>query len=110
MLPKNTLGPKARLQPYVAYLHASYEGLRKPAATRKGVNMYDAGVNLLLDGHNAKVTLNYRARPDFAHRGMEQREVPPRNHPADAGFLVGLRHACIIHSQPFNTCLKMEQD
>ena len=25
----------------------------------------DAGLNLLLDGHNAKVTLNYRPRPDF---------------------------------------------
>jgi hypothetical protein len=22
-------------------------------------------VNVLLDGHNAKITLNYRARPDF---------------------------------------------
>lgn len=65
LLPRNTLGPKARLQPYVAYLHSSYEGLRDASGERKGVNVYDAGVNLLLDGHNAKVTLNYRARPDF---------------------------------------------
>ncbi|ALW86238.1 hypothetical protein AUC43_14775 [Hymenobacter sedentarius] len=67
LLPKNTLGPKARLQPYVAYLHSNYEGLRESNGDTKGVNVYDAGVNLLLDGHNAKVTLNYRARPDFTN-------------------------------------------
>ena len=66
LLPKNLLGPKAKLQPYVAYLHSSYEGLRDASGERKGVNVFDGGVNLLLDGHNAKVTLNYRARPDFA--------------------------------------------
>lgn len=65
LLPQNTLGPKARLQPYVAYLHSSYEGLRDASGERKGVNIFDGGVNVLLDGHNAKVTLNYRARPDF---------------------------------------------
>ncbi|UOQ68170.1 hypothetical protein [Hymenobacter volaticus] len=66
LLPQNTLGPKVRLQPYIAYLHSSYEGLRKGNGERAGVNVYDAGVNVLLDGHNAKVTLNYRARPDFS--------------------------------------------
>ncbi len=65
LLPKNTLGPKARLQPYVAYLYSGYEGLRNSAGERRNVNVYDAGVNVLLDGHNAKVTLNYRARPDY---------------------------------------------
>jgi len=65
LLPKNLLGPKARLQPYVAYQHASYEGLKTSSGDTKGVNIMDAGVNLLLDGHNAKVTLNYRPRPDF---------------------------------------------
>ncbi|MCC3153033.1 hypothetical protein Q3A66_08220 [Hymenobacter sp. BT770] len=67
LMPKNTLGPKARLQPYVAYMHSNYEGLRQTNGDTKGVNIYDAGVNLLLDGHNAKVTLNYRARPDFTN-------------------------------------------
>ena len=67
LLPKNTLGPKARLQPYVAYQHARYEGLRTSDGDIRGVNITDAGVNLLLDGHNAKVTLNYRARPDFTN-------------------------------------------
>lgn len=65
LLPQRLLGPKARLQPYVAYLHSNYEGLHFSNGDTKAVNVYDAGVNVLLDGHNAKVTLNYRARPDF---------------------------------------------
>ena len=65
LLPKNLLGPKARLQPYVAYLRNSFEGLLDASGDRKSVNVYDAGLNLLLDGHNAKLTLNCRARPDF---------------------------------------------
>ncbi|MDJ0365398.1 hypothetical protein QMK33_09550 [Hymenobacter sp. H14-R3] len=65
LMPKNTLGKKVRLQPYVAYLHSNYEGLRTSDGNIKGVNVYDLGANVLIDGHNAKVTLNYRARPDF---------------------------------------------
>ncbi len=75
LLPKNLLGPKAKLQPYVAYLHNSWEGLRNPDGTIKGVNVYDLGLNLLLDGHNAKFTLNYRARPDFS----DQTFLPANN-------------------------------
>ena len=67
LLPKNTLGKKARLQPYVAYLHSHYEGLRTSGGNIKSVNVYDLGANVLIDGHNAKVTLNYRARPDFTN-------------------------------------------
>ncbi|TVT43393.1 hypothetical protein FNT36_04710 [Hymenobacter setariae] len=65
LLGKKTLGTKVRLQPYVAYLHSNYEGLRNAAGEVQGVNVYDAGLNFLIDGHNAKVTLNYRERPDF---------------------------------------------
>jgi len=69
LLPKRLLGPKARLQPYAAYLGNSYEALLDgPSTDRKRVNIYDAGLNLLLDGHNAKITLNYRARPDFSNQ------------------------------------------
>jgi hypothetical protein len=31
------------------------------------VHLFDGGVNVLLDNHNAKITLNYRARPDFTN-------------------------------------------
>ncbi|GAB3866736.1 hypothetical protein GCM10028824_07730 [Hymenobacter segetis] len=75
LLPKKLLGPKARLQPYVAYLRNEWEGLHDTSGNRKSVNVYDAGLNLLLDGHNAKVTLNYRARPDFS----DQTFIPANN-------------------------------
>ncbi|WP_345072526.1 hypothetical protein [Hymenobacter fastidiosus] len=68
LLPKNTLGPKVRLQPYASCLLAGYEGLRKPDGSIRNVNIFDAGANFYLDGHNAKFTLNYRARPDFTNQ------------------------------------------
>jgi hypothetical protein len=65
LLPKRLLGPKVRLQPYVDYIHGRYEGLRRTDGRIQDVHIFDGGVNVLLDGHQAKVTLNYRARPDF---------------------------------------------
>ena len=62
---KKTLGSKVRLQPYLAYLYSHYEGLRNQAGEQQGCSIYDAGMNFLIDGHNAKVTLNYRLRPDY---------------------------------------------
>ncbi|UOR07126.1 hypothetical protein MUN82_08490 [Hymenobacter aerilatus] len=67
LLPKNLLGPKLRLQPYAAHLLAGYEGLRRSNGEQKNVNIFDAGANFYIDGHNAKFTLNYRARPDFTN-------------------------------------------
>ena len=67
LLPKNLLGPKVRVQPYASHLLASYEGLRDASGEIKGVNIFDAGANFYLDAHNAKFTLNYRARPDYTN-------------------------------------------
>ena len=75
LLPKDLLGPKVKLQPYVAYLHNSLNGLLDTNGSIKGVNVYDAGMNFYLDGHNAKITLNYRARPDFS----DQTFLPANN-------------------------------
>lgn len=66
LMGKNTLGSKVRLQPYVAYLHSSLNGLIDTDGNIRGVNNYDAGLNFYIDGHNAKITLNYRNRPDFS--------------------------------------------
>jgi hypothetical protein len=65
LLPQKLLGPKIRLQPYVDYIHGHYDGLRRTDGRIQDVHIMDGGVNVLLDGHQAKVTLNYRARPDF---------------------------------------------
>ena len=68
LLPKNLLGPKVRVQPYASYLLAAYDGLRKSDGSRQNVNIFDGGANFYLDGHNAKFTLNYRARPDMSQQ------------------------------------------
>ena len=65
MLPQRLLGPKVRLQPYADYIHGRYEGLRTEDGNNRDMHVLDGGVNVLLDNHNAKITLNYRARPDF---------------------------------------------
>jgi hypothetical protein len=67
LLPKSLLGSAARLQPYAAFQRSSYEGLRKADGDRQAAKVLDLGANLLLDGHNAKLTLNYRSRPDFTN-------------------------------------------
>ncbi|MET4105013.1 hypothetical protein [Hymenobacter sp. UYP22] len=67
LLPKSLLGPKLRVQPYASHLLAGYEGLRTSGGEQKNVNIFDAGANFYIDGHNAKFTLNYRARPDFTN-------------------------------------------
>ncbi|MBT9392499.1 hypothetical protein KLP40_04925 [Hymenobacter sp. NST-14] len=65
LMPKSVLGEKARLQPYAAWQHGRFDGL--DALGAPNVNVYDLGANVLLDGHNAKFTLNYRARPDYSN-------------------------------------------
>jgi hypothetical protein len=67
LLPKKLLGPKVRLQPYADYIHGRYDGIRTSDGNIKDVHIFDGGMNVLLDGHQAKITLNYRARPDFTN-------------------------------------------
>jgi hypothetical protein len=67
VLPQRLLSPKVRLQPYLDYTHGRYEGLRREDGSIQDVHLFDGGVNVLLDNHNAKITLNYRARPDFTN-------------------------------------------
>ncbi len=50
---------KMRIQPYVALTHSNFEGLKDP------YTMPEAGLNLYLDGHNAKITIHYKARPVY---------------------------------------------
>ncbi|WP_241502118.1 hypothetical protein [Hymenobacter glacialis] len=67
LMPKNLLGPKLRVQPYAAYQLAGYEGLKTTSGDQKNVNIFDGGANFYIDSHNAKFTINYRARPDFTN-------------------------------------------
>lgn len=54
-----------RFQLYGAFSHSRFEGLRNAADKLVPVNTIDAGFNVFLAGHHSKITLNYRARPDF---------------------------------------------
>ena len=55
LLPK--FSEKVRLQPFVAYTAKNFEALEE------NLSNVDAGVNAYLDGHHAKLTLQYGSRP-----------------------------------------------
>ncbi len=71
LLPKG-ISSKFRLQPFAAYTMHDLDrlGIAVPS--------YDAGMNLLLDGHHAKITLQYSARPDI-HSELNEGRVSYRN-------------------------------
>lgn len=56
---------KVRVQPYMAYSHARFKGVRDAGNNIVPVNILDAGMNIYVAGHHAKWTVNYRLRPDF---------------------------------------------
>lgn len=56
---KNLLGDQGTLQLYGDCQYASYVRLKGAMV------VYDAGINWLIKGHNAKFTLNYQNRPFF---------------------------------------------
>jgi len=57
---------KLRIQPYAAFSHARFKGLRDANDKIVPVNILDAGINFYMAGHHLKWTVNYRLRPDFA--------------------------------------------
>lgn len=56
-LPNEMLGDMGTLMPYVSYRMSMYDKIADP------VNVYDAGVNWLINKHTAKLSLNYQLRP-----------------------------------------------
>ncbi len=59
LLRKDLLSKAGTLQPYIAGQGAYFDLLADP------MYMYEGGVNLLIEGHRAKVSLNYQSRPVF---------------------------------------------
>lgn len=53
------LGSQGTLQPYASLQHAAYDRLDD------AMNLYNAGVNWLIKGHTAKLSLNYENRPMY---------------------------------------------
>jgi hypothetical protein len=58
-LPNNLLGSQGTLLPYASLQHASYDRLQPD------LNVWNAGLNWLMKGHTAKLTLNYENRPVY---------------------------------------------
>ena len=59
LLPKNIL-PSGQLMPYVAYTMAKYDRLGN-----LNMNLFNAGVNWLIKGHNAKLSIDWQNRPTY---------------------------------------------
>lgn len=60
LFPKDMLGDGfGTIQPYASVLSARYEALNDP------MNVYSLGLNYLIKGHNAKLSLDYQSRPVF---------------------------------------------
>lgn len=57
--PDGLLGDQGTLQPYASVQHSSYDRLEK------GMNLYNIGLNWLMKGHTAKLSLNYENRPIY---------------------------------------------
>lgn len=57
MLPKFTQNQRYRLMPYIAYAYKDLESVDEAS------HSFDMGTNLLLNGHNAKITAQYSQRP-----------------------------------------------
>lgn len=57
--PDGLLGNEGTLQPYVSVQHSSYDRLVN------GMNLFNFGLNWLMKGHTAKLSLNYENRPIF---------------------------------------------
>ncbi len=58
-MPERMLGDLGTLMPYVSYRWSDYEKLNNP------FSIYNAGVNWLINKHQAKISLNYEMRPIF---------------------------------------------
>jgi hypothetical protein len=58
-LAENLLGSQGTLQPYASWQHASYDRLDQ------AMNLYNVGLNWLIKGHTAKMSLNYENRPVY---------------------------------------------
>jgi hypothetical protein len=65
LMKKDLLGSAGTLMPYVTFQSADYERLDNR------MNVYDIGVNWLIKGHNAKLSLDLQLRPTYTPQGSD---------------------------------------
>lgn len=69
---QNLLGEHGTLQPYVNVQYSQYEAMKDP------MTCVDLGVNWLIDGHRAKMSLNLQNRPVFNVNALGDNVVTTR--------------------------------
>lgn len=62
---KDLLGENGTLMPYITLQSARYDRLDKQ------MNVYDIGVNWLINGHNSKISLDWQLRPTYTPHGTD---------------------------------------
>lgn len=65
LLPNKNEKPKLRIQPFGAVTYKDFEALSESST------QFDAGVNWFIDGHHAKITTQYSARPVYLSTGKD---------------------------------------
>jgi hypothetical protein len=66
LMRKDLLGEgNGTLMPYASLQSANYDRLDKQ------MNVYNAGVNWLINGHTSKITLDYQSRPYYEQQGTD---------------------------------------
>jgi hypothetical protein len=74
LLPSDLLGDKGTLMPYVSGTYADWKRLGG-----KPMILYNAGMNWLINGHKAKITLDWQNRPVFAEADGKVSNTGRRN-------------------------------
>jgi hypothetical protein len=64
---RDLLGNQGTLQPYATFQRNDFDALKDP------VNVYDLGVNWLINGHKAKVSFDYQNRPVYNGNSVSER-------------------------------------
>lgn len=62
LLPQNLLGDQGTLMPYLSFTGADWDRL-----SGKRMDIFNAGINWLISGHHAKISLDWQNRPVYSN-------------------------------------------
>jgi hypothetical protein len=74
LFPEKFLNSKSRFMPYLSFTSARFDRLEG-----RQMNVYNAGINCLLNGHRSKFTLDWQNRPTYELVANAIAEGPRRN-------------------------------
>ena len=74
LFPEKFLNSKSRFMPYLSFTSAKFDRLEG-----KQMNVYNAGINCLLNGHKSKFTLDWQNRPTYEWVANAIAEGPRKN-------------------------------